>query len=298
MVTPTVADGTVYATLATLEEGLQSLVALNLADQTEQWRAESLGQRWAAEAPVPTLNVIDESVLVGEPGAAHCYDANSGKHRWSHRAATVGGGISASQDMVYLAAGDNGLEAIDLATGETGWRKARRPGDGNLTPPAVSEQLLFFFDQINGTVYSWAIEAWDLHWKHELEQGGTGGMALAGNTLYCTINDRILALDADSGDELWSTEIDLGRTSEPVVADGYVYLTATPFDHDRRALEGSRLFVLDSGDGTVEWTQRLTEGLPRHAPNEIVGYPNPPTVLDGVLLVPDVTGTIHRFESA
>lgn len=297
---PAATEDTVLAAVGTVDAGVESLVALDRTDRTERWRADSLGEQWSFEYPIPGLTVVGESVLVAEPGAAHCYDVGSGAHRWSYRTDTPrGGGLSASGDRVYLAAEDNGLHVLDLATGEPSphWL-ARRPGEGSLTAPAVSDEQVFFLDMTEGAVHAWAIDAMARAWKRDLRQGGAGGVALAKDSVYCTANERVLALDADSGDQRWRTELGIAKVSEPVIADGHVYVTAAPFDAERRAREGSRLYVLDAADGAVVWEQRLSPLRPGRDPRDKVWRSAPPTVLDDVVIVPDVIGAIHRFESA
>ncbi|MFC7215954.1 PQQ-binding-like beta-propeller repeat protein [Saliphagus sp. GCM10025334] len=107
----------------------------------------------------------------------------------------------------------------------------------------------------NGTVYLrtgagvHALSASDgsLQWVRE-DVGADGTPAVVDDTVYVT-GDRVTALDADSGDTVWSTSFGTdGRIPSPTVLDGSVYVV----------VDGA-LRSLDADDGSPQWRRSAVD---------------------------------------
>lgn len=73
---------------------------------------------------------------------------------------------------------------------------------------------------------------------------GTGGVFVEDESVYVSHHDRLQVLDASDGSEEWSFERDdAGRLGDPVVSDGKVYVM------------GSSLYVLDAQSGEIRWEE-------------------------------------------
>ena len=96
------------------------------------------------------------------------------------------------------------------------------------------------------------------------------GVAVDGYRLF-TGRDRVVAIDARTGDRLWSfDDPTISAFDDPVVADGTVYLSAT---RPTAGVPAGTLFALDAVDGSEQW--RFETGL----------SPSPPAVTpDGLYL--------------
>ncbi|WP_312907766.1 PQQ-binding-like beta-propeller repeat protein [Natronosalvus caseinilyticus] len=80
-----------------------------------------------------------------------------------------------------------------------------------------------------------------LRWARE-DVGADGTPAVVDDTVYVT-GDRVTALDADSGDTVWSTSFGTdGRIPSPTVVDGSIYVV----------VDGA-LRSLDANDGSPRW---------------------------------------------
>jgi len=75
-------------------------------------------------------------------------------------------------------------------------------------------------------------------------------------------NLSAVAVDAETGDELWTTGLDGGWVSAPAVAENGVYLVSGPGDDEAG---GGTLTMLDR-DGEVLWTHTAESGTARSSP--------------------------------
>lgn len=123
-------------------------------------------------------------------------------------------------------------------------------------------------------------------WRVEIGSGYSG-VTVADGRVFTMVEDDgqfVLALDADSGAELWRRRVADsylghdgswdGPIATPVVRDG-VLVGLEPW---------GRLFALDVVDGEPLWSVHLAEEL--GAPAPIYGFGGSPTVVEDVLIAP------------
>jgi polyvinyl alcohol dehydrogenase (cytochrome) len=80
-------------------------------------------------------------------------------------------------------------------------------------------------------------------WEYEAPQSVNGAPAVVGGRVFVLSRDALIALDADSGDEIWTRD-DIGGSSSPTVADGVVF-----------ALGGDpTLWAVDADTGEDVWS--------------------------------------------
>ncbi|MGQ0802639.1 MAG: outer membrane protein assembly factor BamB family protein [Actinomycetota bacterium] len=80
-------------------------------------------------------------------------------------------------------------------------------------------------------------------WQYEAPQSVNGAPAVVGNRVYVLSRDALVALDADSGSEIWKRD-DIGGSSSPTVAGGVLY-----------ALGGDpTLWAVDAETGEDVWS--------------------------------------------
>ena len=102
-------------------------------------------------------------------------------------------------------------------------------------------------------------------------------LALAGGTLYAGFLDhRLRASEPETGELLWEFQTGDIITASPVVHDGMLYLGA--WDNVQ--------YGLDAATGEVIWTYEATDKIGSHGP-----------VADDVMAVPDKGGRIHLLDS-
>ena len=102
-------------------------------------------------------------------------------------------------------------------------------------------------------------------------------LALAGGRLYAGFLDhRVRALDPGTGDVIWEFRTGDIITSSPVVHDGILYVGA--WDNLQ--------YALDAATGHVIWTYEATDKVSSHSP-----------VAGGIMAVADKGGRIHLLEA-
>jgi polyvinyl alcohol dehydrogenase (cytochrome) len=157
------------------------------------------------------------------------------------------------------------------------------------------------------------VESGEVAWHHQFTEGdvrsfsgteGTGPDADvgAGPNLF-TVDDhdlvgagdkagRYKALDRDTGEEVWSTDLTTGGVlggveATAAVADGTIFVGSNQADEASGTPTGTAtLFALDAATGEVEWEHEL-EG-------SIFGSP---TVANGVVYQGTQLRTMHAFDA-
>lgn len=87
-------------------------------------------------------------------------------------------------------------------------------------------------------------------WQRKFE-GYPSIPTVVGETVLLQTDERLLAFDASTGDERWTFEKPIYRTSQLLIADGHVFVTAIE-DQDGSDPE-TQIHVLDARDGTERW---------------------------------------------
>jgi outer membrane protein assembly factor BamB len=191
---------------------------------------------------------------------------------------------------------DSHVNAVDIATGEPVWGSPVQLEDVVQTPVAVDESRAYVGD-VGGRLTVIDLESGDVRWTKKLGTPISGAVTLdAGRVLATTLGGQedpseIVALDADSGDELWraSAEDASNLVSAPVVADGRM-LTLD-------ALGG--VLAFDAEDGHFLWrTEVINPIAPRGQPFLLQGVGAPaPVSADGQVFAVDVTGRVYAFDA-
>lgn len=118
---------------------------------------------------------------------------------------------------LYVISTDGKIEALDAATGKTLWRESTRVGDGR-----------------------WPFK----HKKPGPDARYAGGPAVSGNLLVVgTLDGHVYALDAATGKQTWSAEVDDEVISPPAIDAGVVYV---------RTNSGA-IYALDANTGARKW---------------------------------------------
>jgi outer membrane protein assembly factor BamB len=168
---------------------------------------------------------------------------------------------------------------VDLDNGPIDSTLAVADGKVFGTTAGIFNWSTFTFDSMP---YVFALEAatGNLVWKYEFEgQGGfeIGSPAYAGDVLYVTISARrVMALEADDGELLWSTEVDdLGLSASPTVAGARVLV----------GTGSGKLVSLHASNGSIEWTANVSGWV----------YLAAPTVYDDIVYIGTDNESLHAF---
>jgi outer membrane protein assembly factor BamB len=191
---------------------------------------------------------------------------------------------------------DSHVNAVDIETGESVWGSPVQLDDVVQTPVAVDETSAYIGD-VGGRLTVIDLESGDVRWTKELGSPISGAVTLdAGRVLATTLGGQeepseIVALDAESGDELWraSGEDASNLVSAPVVADGRMLALD--------ALGG--VLAFDAQDGRFLWRSEVINPIaPRGQPFLLQGVGAPaPVSADGQVFAVDVTGRVYAFDA-
>ncbi|MBS0382649.1 MAG: outer membrane protein assembly factor BamB [Proteobacteria bacterium] len=118
---------------------------------------------------------------------------------------------------LYVISTDGRIEALDAATGKTLWRQSTRVGDG-----------------------FWLFK----HKKPGPDARYAGGPSVLGNLLVVgTLDGHVYAMDAATGKQLWSAEVDDEVISPPAIEAGTVYARTN----------SGEVYAFDANTGERKW---------------------------------------------
>ncbi len=210
------------------------VVALDESDGAELWSQELGHGVWGQPA------YVDGLLIVGSlDKAVHAFDAATGDIRWTK---PVGGAIASSplviEDRIYITGFDAQLHAFDL-DGNDLWQVDAT--DWIWNAPAYDDGRLFFGD-VKGHVY--AVDATDgtILWETTVSGSVEAGVAAADGVVFISSvigvatddeqTGELLAVSAETGDQLWRKELSTPIFTSPVIAgDRLVVLFSNSADN-------------------------------------------------------------------
>ncbi|MFL5733875.1 MAG: PQQ-binding-like beta-propeller repeat protein [Chloroflexia bacterium] len=225
---PVVDGGTVYF------GGRQYFHAVDGETGRQKWRLELTN----VARSVPTIN--NGTVYFGTYSAdgrgdtyVYALDSQTGREKWKLKTAGGGvwGAVAVTEGVVYAGTWNQGLVALDARNGQVIWHY--NPGRGVITSPAVAYGTVYITDK--GTLY--AIDAQTGKERWQIQAGGfSSDPVIADGIVYFTTTVTSLtvliggkpsgylhAVDAQTGQELWTFSVE-GETMEaPAIANGTVY---------------------------------------------------------------------------
>ena len=171
---------------------------------------------------------------------------------WAYRAFQVG-------PLLFPPPGASTAHSMSEASGD--WPAIRRGADGAGWSPGPAPRPPF-----------------TKRWEAETPGAMVASPAVVGDTVFITTEDGVAAaLDAHSGETVWSYDIGSPSDSAPAVAGATVYLGAR--DH--------RILALGQDDGQLRWERNLG--------NIVLGSP---IVLDGTVYIGSTNGAMEALDAA
>jgi len=215
---PAVANGHVYAAST---GGV--IYAFDAATGDVKWRYET-------ESGCPVFSspaVADGRVYVGEGLHAdydcmlYCIDEATGDLVWEFQSGShVESSPCVADGRVYFGGGFDGVYCVDAATGEEVWHVENLHVDG---APAVADGICFF---------------------------GSGGAEFGEEAEHLFV-----AVDAETGDDVWSRQFEYAVWGAPAVLDGRVYVGIGNGTIDYSAMEPyGEVQCLSAEDGETIWS--------------------------------------------
>lgn len=229
---PVQAEGLVF-----VGTGDNLVLALDAETGDLVWQFEAEHSIWstpAYEDGVVYVGSLDKKI--------YALDAQNGEVVWEQ---ALGGSISGSvvvgEDLVYVGSFDKQLHALDKATGEIKWEVPEdKTTDWIWASPVLTDETIVFSDK-KGNVFAVESESGRPIWDAQIDGDVVGSpvvsdgivfIASAGN-LNGGENDVIrrgvlVALDVETGEELWREETSAPIYTTPVFVNDSVVVSLPP----------------------------------------------------------------------
>jgi outer membrane protein assembly factor BamB len=217
---PVVEDGVAVVSTA---DGF--LVGLDPATGAERWRYQ-VSTQGAAHSPALAGGI---AYAGGDDGGFFAVDASTGTMLWQGDTGDDQTGTAVvAEGVAYIGgspAGEEGghLYAFDAATGELLWRH-----DEPLFTPTVRDGVGYSGGRV-GSVTAFDTADGAVRWQTEIG-GFVRNVAIADDVVYALSDDEnaanaaVFALDATTGDQLWSFPAPSGVDAGVAVAGGVAYV--------------------------------------------------------------------------
>jgi outer membrane protein assembly factor BamB len=223
-----------------------------------------------------------------DPADTPDYETRTLTQLWSFE---TGGDINDSPRVdgqyVYLAAEGAGVFALDTASGEEVWHYAPAQGVWGRSLALAGDSLLVGL--ASQELVSLDTRTGEERWRAALTGEVQRPPLVAGDVIYVgtafvgpgleSQPERqawVYALDAASGDMVWSFETDNYLVVSPALSSETLYAGGSYYDPSRDVAEGGpmRVYAFDTTSGTVQWTFESDAGLIKrlYASDELVYY--------------------------
>lgn len=288
---PTVVDGTVYVGGGNykqrFDDGVVEVVsrhnylyALDAETGELEWRFQPEGITESSPTVVDGI-----AYFACKAGNVYAVDTADGSQRWRFSVdSDEGEGITATPAVtdctVYVGGWDKTLYALDARDGSVKWR--HEADEAVSAAPAVHDGTVYVGINGGGPMKALSMADGEVEWEYPTKGSVVAcSPAVADGTVY--IGDysdtgrRLHAINADSGEEVWTARTRGYVWSSPAVVDGVVYVGG---------LE-NMVYGFDGSDGAELWRFE-TEDIVRSSP----------AVVDGVVYVGSSDGNVYALHEA
>jgi outer membrane protein assembly factor BamB len=228
-------SGRVYVSASRAADGISRVYAFDAVDGAQLWSAAA-DSPYEFSVPAAVGTAVYATAEDWGSNDTHVYalDAATGARRWVGPGyyAGVGGDPTVAGHRIYAGSGEGDDTMVFRAA--NGALVGTRAGAGSITVGngngyAINFEgmaLLSAWSEPTGSVV-WTRGAEDVSESEPFFPAG-GGTALANGVLYVSSSSyhRLYALDAATGETLAKIEVGADSFSQPVVADGVVYVSA------------------------------------------------------------------------
>lgn len=293
---PVVSDGKVF----TLDS--EARVSATSTTGAPVWNVSLVPERDAGrDATGGGLAVANGAVFAASGfGVVTALDASTGQELWQQKLQASATGMPTVRDgIVYLVAGDATAWALNAETGRVLWQLGSTADKNNILggpAPAVSDSLVVFSfgsNELQAAFKQGGLRVWDAvisgqrrGFTRSRITDITGDPVIAGNRVFAgTQSGRMVALDAASGERLWTAEE--GPMSPVWVVGNDVFLVS----------DSNELVRLNAETGERVWGVKLSffvKERPKRQTTVFAHYG--PVLAGGRLYVASNDGLIRAFD--
>lgn len=179
-------------------------------------------------------------------------------------------------DTMLIGGYNNDIYTIDLEDGSSAefFTEAKNRWVG---APLLVEDVIYAPNS-NGQVYALSLDGESL-WEFETDAAIWATPVYADDRLYVASQDHHLyAINANTGDEIWDTDLGASSVSSPALAeDGTLYVGTF----------GSEVFAIDSQSGSILWRLNTEDWV----------WGSPVIGSDGMLYVTDLSANLYAIDT-
>ena len=203
--------------------------------------------------------VVDDRLFIqSEDNIVYCLNATSGAFLWKHLSeGTIGytegqyhpnrASPAVADGRVFVGSIDDFMYSLNATTGEVLWRY--KTGDDLYSFIAVAEGKVFT-GSADFNIYCFDGKTGDLIWKHNTDDWPFNP-AVAYGKVFAGSQDKFFALDANTGEVVWTYTASSVISDSPAVADGKVFFAngGSP-----QGWVPSQIHCLDADSGRIIWS--------------------------------------------
>ncbi len=235
-VSVTIADGVVYAGTGVAYAGTfnNAVYALRASNGSLLWRTQINGS--VDELPVVANGIVYVSSSEGQDEPSHLYAlrASDGSVLWRFDDNNYGSYIYSplvNDNVIYIATQGDGIIALRASDGRQLWRFTAQDGSSYQMSSLVNGILYVSAGNYGQASAVYALRASDgrVLWRYTTD-GLADTYAGPDGVVYVLLQDKLAALRAGDGHQLWSRAIDTNIYQSPQIVDGVLYLMTTKIE--------------------------------------------------------------------
>lgn len=273
-----------------LGSSTNELVARNATSGEELWRFEGGSNPHGSDSAGFKSDpaIADGTVFAPNEASRTVFavDLETGVERWSFEAEDeVVASPVVVDGKVYVGSHDGNVYALDAQTGDLVWSA---PTPGRVKSTLVTDGQRVFAAPTSPELFAFDIDTGEQVWRQSFPSRVFGLAYDEGSLLLGDGTGRVYAVDADTGDQRWVTDIGGSRAVPGAVTESHVYVggpQVVSIDRETQQTEwswapggrtrgpiivggdlvvpehkGSRLWVLERASGEVRW-KYVFEGM-------------------------------------
>jgi outer membrane protein assembly factor BamB len=258
------------------------LTPANVANLTVKWRTNIGGGCFAS------ASVVNGKLYTADTGSArgqlHALDSATGQVLWNFPPDAITSDHSwttpaAKNGIVYFGV-NRPIPVVYAVNAATGQEIWEHVGTVSniVSSPALIDGRLYVAFT-DGTIRALDATTGQVVWSVVQPSGAYSSPAIAGGRLYIAIHNRgLLALNASTGATLWLAPMPGPQWSSPAVENGRVFVGSRD-DH--------KLYAFDAMTGQTLWTATTSDWVQTS-----------PAVANGVVYIANNAGTLYAFNAA